>query len=439
MGDNLDVVDLGTNFELNDIKLSTGFTCVSSSSGKVKCFGLNDEGQLGYGDTWNRGTSPGQMGDGLAELDLGKGFNMSASALPPGYGGSHSCLISDDLDVKSWGSNDYGQLGNGDETGEAIGDDGNEMGDYLVTLDLERDPTSLPTTDPTAYPTEEPTTAYPTAPSRDPTVYPTKSPTTINQPHMSVSEKSTCSVWEYDVKCWGDRHVIDPMYTGVALDPRYWYEPQIRALDLGEKFTAESVFNGESHQCVLSSNGTARCWGDNSHGQCGYGNTLYFSDSENFGKDISVGTDVEIEDMAAGADFNCILTADFQVKCFGRNEYGQLGVGHIDSIGDDDTEMGDDLGSVDLGTSFTVSQIAVGAQHVCALSDEGDIKCWGRNDAGQLGLGDTWNRGSNPNHMGDYLPVVDLGTTFGTISEVLSGSQHSCAVSTGGDLKCWGT
>ena len=418
MGDNLDAVDLGTDFELHGIKLSTGFTCVSSSSGKVKCFGLNDEGQLGYGDTWNRGTSPGQMGDGLAELDLGKGFNVTTTALPSGYGGSHSCLISDDLDVVSWGSNDYGQLGNGDETGEAIGDESNEMGDYLVTLDLERDPTTLPTTDPTPYPTE--------------------SPTTINQPHMSVNEKSTCSVWEYEVKCWGDRHVVDPIYTGVALDPRYWYEPQISALDLGENFTAESVFNGESHQCVLSSNGTARCWGDNSHGQCGYGNTVYFSDSANFGKGINVGTDVEIENMAAGADFNCILTADSEVKCFGRNEYGQLGVGHNESIGDDDSEMGDDLGSVDLGTNFTVSQIALGAQHVCALSDGGDIKCWGRNDAGQLGLGDTANRGSDPSDMGDYLPAVDLGTSFGTVSEVLMGAQHSCAVSSDRDLKCWG-
>ena len=423
MGENLDVVNLGSGFALNDVKLSSDFTCVSSTAGNVKCFGLNNKGQLGYGDTTNRGTDVGHMGDALAELDLGTGFSVSATALPSGYGGSHSCLISDDLDVKAWGSNDYGQLGNNDETGQSVGDAANEMGDYLASLDLERDPTTMPTTDPTGDPTAAPSD--------------TPAPTTINEPHMSVNEKSTCSVWEDEVKCWGDRHVVDPTYTGVALDPQYWYRPQIDALDLGTSFYPESVFNGESHQCALSSNGTARCWGDNSHGQCGYGNTLYFSDADNYGKDINVGTDVFIDDMGAGADFNCILTTDNEVKCFGRNQYGQLGVGHSDNVGDADVEMGDGLSSVDLGT-FNPTQIAVGANHVCALSDAGDVKCWGRNDAGQLGLGDTTNRGSDPSHMGNALPMVDLGTSFGTASEVLVGSQHSCAVSSGGDLKCWG-
>ena len=104
-------------FTLNDIKLSNGFTCVSSSTGWLKCFGLNDEGQLGYEDTENRGDDSDEMGDYLDYVDLGDDFNITLTMLPSGYGGSHSCLISDDLDVKAWGSNDYGQLGNGDVKG----------------------------------------------------------------------------------------------------------------------------------------------------------------------------------------------------------------------------------------------------------------------------------------------------------------------------------
>ena len=116
MGDWLPIIDLGTDFNLNDIKLSEGFTCVSSSNGRVKCFGRNDDGQLGLGDTVNRGDGSNSMGDYLEWLDLGSDFNVSFTETTVGYGGSHSCFISNDLEVKSWGNNDYGQLGNNDDS-----------------------------------------------------------------------------------------------------------------------------------------------------------------------------------------------------------------------------------------------------------------------------------------------------------------------------------
>ena len=468
MGDALPAVDLGDDFTLNDIKLSDDFTCVSSSTGKLKCFGLNDEGQLGYEDDDNRGDDSNEMGDYLDFVDVGDDFNVSLTMLPSGYGGSHSCIISDDLIVRSWGSNDYGQCGNNDETGNDVGDDSDEMGDNLDDIDLERDPTALPTTDPTPAPSKEPTagptddpttdptsdpTASPstdptksptddptTSPSADPTVSPTldptPNPTNIPEPHMSVNDRSSCSVWEDEVKCWGDRHVVDPTYSGNALSPQYWYRPPIDALDLGSDFHPDEVSCGYGHQCSLSKNATVRCWGDNSYGQCGYGNGKYFSDSDNYGKDINVGNDVDIEDVGCGADFTCVLTADSEVKCFGHNDYGQLGYSDTDDRGDTVSDMGDGLDPVDLG-SFTPVQIAVGGAHSCALSDGGDVKCWGRNDQGQLGYGDTTTRGHQSGTMGNDLPAVDLGDTF-TAAQVLVGDQHSCAVSDGDELKCWG-
>ena len=523
MGDDLDTVDLGT-FTLNDIKLSNGFTCVSSSAGTLKCFGLNDEGQLGLGDTDNRGDDSDEMGDYLDTVDLGDDFIIDLTELPAGYGGSHSCLISDDLDVTAWGSNDYGQLGNGDETGEAIGDEANEMGGNLTYLDLSRFPTDMPTTDPTGDPTADPTSANPTTsptteptispstdptvspstdptmsptsdptagpttdptaspstdptvspssdptasptadpsstptdspttdpttsptteptsdptgdPTESPTVDPTFAPTVINEPHMCVNERSTCSVWHQEVKCWGDRSVVDPTYTGGAVE--YWYIPQIDELDIGDNFTAEAVGCGLEHQCALSWNGTVRCWGNNTFGQLGYGNTGYFNDSDNFGTDIDFGTDVLVDDMGAGTDFNCILSEDGDVKCFGRNEYGQLGYGDTDARGDDSSEMGDYLDAVDLGDTWSTSSIAVGGHHVCAVSDGGEVKCWGRNDYGQLGYENTDTIGDASSEMGDDLDVVDLGSTF-VASQVVAGALHTCAVSTSMDLKCWG-
>jgi alpha-tubulin suppressor-like RCC1 family protein len=72
--------------------------------------------------------------------------------------------------------------------------------------------------------------------------------------------------------------------------------------------------------------------------------------------------------------------------------------------------MGDNLPAVDLGTGRTARQIAAGQFHTCALLDNNAVKCWGLSPDGQLGQGDTRARGDGQNEMGDYLPVVDLGT-----------------------------
>ena len=71
--------------------------------------------------------------------------------------------------------------------------------------------------------------------------------------------------------------------------------------------------------------------------------------------------------------------------------------------------MGDNLDAVDLGTNRTAKMIAGGGYHTCAVLDDDSLKCWGRNDYGQLGLGEFSNRGDGPGEMGDDLPFVDLG------------------------------
>eukprot|EP01083_Nonionella_stella_P257602 881560_1 len=92
MGDNLLEIDLGTNFISMQIVAELHHTCALSTANKVKCWGWNewgglgygdinrrgDEaneiGQLGYGDTNNRGNEANQMGDTLLEIDLGSDF-----------------------------------------------------------------------------------------------------------------------------------------------------------------------------------------------------------------------------------------------------------------------------------------------------------------------------------------------------------------------------
>eukprot|EP01083_Nonionella_stella_P162928 535325_1 len=100
-------------------------------------------------------------------------------------------------------------------------------------------------------------------------------------------------------------------------------------------------------------------------------------------------------------------------------------------------EMGNDLPEVDLGTGFTAIGIVSGEAHRCAVSALNTIKCWGGNNLGQLGYGDTNTRGGGPGEMGNNLPEVDLGTGFTAIG-IVSGEAHRCAVSALNTIKCWG-
>eukprot|EP01084_Bolivina_argentea_P002372 4373_1 len=105
--------------------------------------------------------------------------------------------------------------------------------------------------------------------------------------------------------------------------------------------------------------------------------------------------------------------------------------------------MGNDLLEVDLGTGFNVTDITSGyyhetcAYHTCAMSTLNKIKCWGNNYYGQLGYGDTNNRGDGPQEMGNDLLEVDLGTGF-NVTDITSGYYHTCALSTLNKIKCWG-
>ena len=175
-----------------------------------------------------------------------------------------------------------------------------------------------------------------------------------------------------------------------------------------------------------------------SYGQLGYENTDYFNDSTNFGVDIDFGSKI-IEQIAVGDDYTCALTDDGRVLCWGLNDNGQLGKGNTDNLGDGASEMGDYLGIVTLGSDFNgyVTEICVGGGHSCALNDQNEVKCWGENEDGQLGQGDTNNRGDAGGEMGNHLDSIDFGTGF-YVEHVVCGKQHSCVVSTDGDIKCWG-
>lgn len=141
--------------------------------------------------------------------------------------------------------------------------------------------------------------------------------------------------------------------------------------------------------------------------------------------------------MAVGTDHTCALLDDGRVQCWGRNDRGQLGLGDTQNRGDDPGEMGEALPFVDLGAEETAVAISCGASFSCALLKSGSVKCWGNNSDGQLGQGDAELRGDAPDEMGDALPPIDLGSNERVV-EIDAGLRHACVLFETGKVKCWG-
>ena len=112
--------------------------------------------------------------------------------------------------------------------------------------------------------------------------------------------------------------------------------------------------------------------------------------------------------VAASPGHTCAVLDDHSVKCWGDNSFGQLGLGDTKNRGGKPNEMGEKLPAVDLGPGRTALAVATGDAHTCALLEDHTVKCWGWNRSGQVGLGDTNNRGDGPGEMGAALPPVQL-------------------------------
>jgi alpha-tubulin suppressor-like RCC1 family protein len=212
------------------------------------------------------------------------------------------------------------------------------------------------------------------------------------------------------------------------------------AVDLGAGRIAVSLAAGAGHTCALLDDGSVKCWGQSLHGELGSGNkTSRGIGPHEMGDElpnIDFGTNRFAVSISAGQDHTCAVLDDGSVRCWGLNDHGQLGLGDTDDRGDDPGEMGDALPSVDLGENRVVLALQAGAYHNCAVLDDEALKCWGHNNVGQLGLEDEIARGDNPGEMGDALPAVDLGKSEAVSS--LSSSYANCVVFDDGLMKCFG-
>ncbi len=193
------------------------------------------------------------------------------------------------------------------------------------------------------------------------------------------------------------------------------------------------IHAGFTTTCGVTPTGGLKCWGANQYGQLGdgradHGITCDSGDCSLIPVDVNLlSVPTAAFSVASGWYHSCVLGTFGDVACWGSNERGQLGDG-VASHGA--TCEGVDCSRVPVrvhNLSANVQQVAAADQYACALRGDGTVWCWGANDTGQLGDGTTIDRN---------VPVQVSGLT--TVSRISAGSGFACAIRQDRSVWCWG-
>jgi alpha-tubulin suppressor-like RCC1 family protein len=409
------------------IMISAGFyeTCALLAGGAVTCWGGNAYGDLGDG------TARGPEKCGLDPCSRGPvAVQRIAHATSITVGAFHACAALADGDVRCWGFNYYGQLGDGTRTNS---------------------------TTPVAV----------------------AGITTATQ--VSASTLHSCALLASGtVACWGDNNdgqLGDGMLTGPVRCAGYACSPRpVRVIGItdAKQISAGGDTSGEGdgdHACAVIAGGTVKCWGANYSGELGDGTII------DRGTPVLVRGVTGATQVAAGGYASCALFGGGRITCWGDNSSGELGSetttgfrtqpvvvkqitdatsataggyhscavlagGKVACWGDNtngelgDGTTGEALTEVSVHGITDATQVAAGNYHSCAVLVVGTVQCWGDNSYGELGDGTT----NGPNNCdGDPcspVPVAVSGVT--TATQVTASYYQSCALLAAGSIDCWG-
>lgn len=410
-------------------------TCALRASGRVYCWGQNQDGELGDGTT-SESMTPVRV------RSIEDVVQVSAGAL-------HSCAVRRSGTVACWGENDDGRLG---DLGASIGRSPTEVRDLtnVVQVSVGGDHACAARADGTAacwgknvygevgvdraQDYESPIEIEAIANARAFAVGDTHScfldstgavscfgandfgqlgasgsATSIPQRVIGLTSVSalaagaahSCALVAGEVWCWGknDRGQLGNDSTASSARP-------VRVAGIT---AATAISLGKAHSCALLERGNLSCWGAGDFGQLGTGAL------EDAHTARSISTAANLRQVALGRHHTCVVDNNGQVFCWGRNERQQLGREAL-------------LSSLSPRPVSGVSELdglSAGAKHVCARSRFGDLSCWGDNSQGQLGNGTTL--------LTDHVTtrVLDLG------EKINAGAEHTCAIR-GSEALCWG-
>jgi alpha-tubulin suppressor-like RCC1 family protein len=325
--------------------LGVFYSCAVTSQEEASCWGYNNRGQIGQGGTAYTAvplfSGPGSLRFEIIDL-----------------GTKHGCGLRADGTVQCWGSNNFGQLGNG------FNGDKFASGSPVDVSNLENTVIDI----------------------------------------AAGGEHSCAVIANGEVKCWGENE------HGQLGDGNFGYNWAVIPVDvINLNATAEVVVAGNRHTCVLTTAGGVKCWGSNEYGQIGNGSSESFEPTP---MDVT-GLTSGVIALSAGFDHNCAVTTDGAVKCWGYNTFYQLG---------DGTQNDRNIPIDVTGLASGITDISAGYDHTCALSNSGTVKCWGASADGSLV--------PSPQDITDpTLEIINLSA---------GGTTNVCVVTSSGILQCMG-
>lgn len=350
-------------------------TCALISNGHVKCWGYNNDGQLGDGTITQRTSPVTVLGiDGVGVLE-----NVTEITT----GDYHACALISDGTVDCWGGNSSGQLGNG-------------------TLTRSLTPTQVVG------------------------VFGTEGPLT-NVMHISAGENHTCAIKQSGtIYCWGanDYGQLGNGASGVGSYMRY------PALVSGIT-DAMQVSAGWLDTCALLNSGTVKCWGYNGFGELGIGNRSNNSLPQTVPGVGGSGTLTNVNNISATGLTTCAVIQNGSLDCWGIGNNGEIGNGS----GTDSLYPAIVSGVGGSGSLANVTGVTTGSSHVCALTQGGGVDCWGLN--GGYGMLGNNSSASSPTPV-NVLGVGGSGTLTNVTQISTSLAWHTCALLSSGGVNCWG-
>jgi len=182
---------------------------------------------------------------------------------------------------------------------------------------------------------------------------------------------------------------------------------------------AVNVATGLAHTCALLAVGTVQCWGLNGDGELGNGTTV---GSFTY---VNVSGLTGVVSVTAGQYHTCALTSVGGAKCWGSFAYGQLGNGTLGGSGPKVSVPTDVIGLTSGVMMLTASS---GGGSTCAILSTSTAQCWGYNSASQLGTGD---------HVNHAVPTA-VSVLTGTLATMTIGGTDACAKMAAGGVQCWG-
>jgi alpha-tubulin suppressor-like RCC1 family protein len=341
-----------------EVSAGSRHTCAITRDGRLWCWGANEFGQLGNGQSSNTPATTAVQVTALghAVVHVAAGLN-------------HTCAILADSTLWCWGNGTEGELGNGQQ---GLGTRS------LVPLQV--------------------------------------TPLGASVASVSVGDELSCALTLAGaVFCWG-ANFIGQVGTGVFNDQPgdpIGIAVPTQVVGLGSGVTQLAV--GSFHSCVIKLGGGVSCWGADGVGELGDGNV-----NSRSAVPIGVSTMASgAQQLTAGADHTCAVKTDGSLWCWGDNTQGDLGDGN-DTI----TPV-----PVLITGLAHVSAVDAGFAHTCAIS-HGALFCWGD------GQDSTIFNGLTGFPAFSFTPVRIKRA--GCTAAVSVGLAHTCAVRTSGELICWG-